>query len=406
LAVALAGGALANVTDFGNPSSVNLLERWNPDGTYGVTTTVTCTYLNPDGTVKSKEVLTFIDGVWTILSYNADDDLLWTTPQAGMYISGGSLDRLQAYARGGNALRFGHGGKDDDRLIEIAYTFDSAITVDKLVAHFSGGDHSPTNYAWFADGAAIPSASVARPADPFDQDNYVRLTGYAYEHTLTTPVTGTTFTFQTFLEGRTWTGEPDLNWYHVAEMHVLGIYLAKDSGQSLAMDGTYNIFYQERNAPTMAWADPNREGEPGVPTGWTDLRNDNNGSKPSVHAGSATWAFENTYELQGMMLTQFDRGRHMQAPLLEASTDGVNWTTLWDNGGNNYVWDPDNALYIPFENAGILASYVRLSWGDHDGSNSGEVDITQFQLFGKAIPEPATMTLLALGGAALLRRRR
>ena len=42
------------------------------------------------------------------------------------------------------------------------------------------------------------------------------------------------------------------------------------------------------------------------------------------------------------------------------------------------------------------------NWWDNGGVDYG---ITQFQAFGPPVPEPATMTLLALGGLAMLRRR-
>jgi len=412
LALILAGGAAA--VDFTSDlSTINLLERWNTNGTYGVTTTIKVTHYT-NGVETGWDVHSLLNGVWTVSSFDANaNPTSGPNPSTGQDVSGADMNRIQAYARGGNAPRFQHSRTTGvDKLVEITYTFDADITVDRLVAFWSSANHSPTNYAWYADGVAVPNASVARPDDPFDPVNNVRLDNGTYEHVLSTPVTARTFTFTTYLEGRTDIGVADLNWYHCAELHGLGIYLADGYNQKLALDGTYNIFYQEvfsqeGKTPITAWTDPNREGQPDVPYSWTDCHEEpKNGAKPPNDAGSCTWVFDNTYELYGMILTQFDQGRHLAAPLLEVSTDGENWLPVWGDGETNYVWKSD-VLYIPFaSDEPILASQVRLSWGDHDGSNSGVVEITQFQLFGRAIPEPATMTLLALGGLAMLRRRR
>ena len=51
-----------------------------------------------------------------------------------------------------------------------------------------------------------------------------------------------------------------------------------------------------------------------------------------------------------------------------------------------------------------------MSWVQGDFNNDGKVSFADYLLleqnFGKSIPEPATLSLLVLGGLAVLRRRR
>jgi len=65
----------------------------------------------------------------------------------------------------------------------------------------------------------------------------------------------------------------------------------------------------------------------------------------------------------------------------------------------------------------VVGSEIRMSWSDSgdvgvDGQGRPTInggagrELNSFQLFGAAIPEPATMSLLVLGGLAMLRRRR
>ena len=84
------------------------------------------------------------------------------------------------------------------------------------------------------------------------------------------------------------------------------------------------------------------------------------------------------------------------------------WVTL--NGGASYTFNPGTGL-IDYDNVttvdftGQLARFVRIriqsNWNDNSGG--GYVGMSEVDFF--EVPEPATLTVLALGGLALLRRK-
>jgi len=94
------------------------------------------------------------------------------------------------------------------------------------------------------------------------------------------------------------------------------------------------------------------------------------------------------------------------------SIDGVNFSTIFDSMGTNYwasgvrnqVLRFDQGIDYALQNAGYTT--FRYSVTQSVGGNAHALG--EIEYFGavQLIPEPATMTLLALGGLALLRRRR
>ena len=93
--------------------------------------------------------------------------------------------------------------------------------------------------------------------------------------------------------------------------------------------------------------------------------------------------------------------------------DAITQVGLWyspDETGNNWIPLGDgpfslnvNTTYQEINLGGVEAKRVRL---DVLGIKSGNLTyIPQLHLYGSPVPEPAAMTLLALGGLAMLRRR-
>jgi len=351
LASLLAGGALADVY-FSNPSSVNLLERWNSDGTYG---------LQLEGTFSA---------------YRHSDSYAWS----GNY-GYNELLRTVLYAchSAGTGMHFVQAGADIDLWVDVTFTFPSPMTVDTFVTSFRDQkSQNPNNYQWLDDKENV--LVDVRSATDF--------TGSAYRTDTSAlgPVTTSSVTFRMFIQGM-----DDRAIFDRAEVIGLGAYLA--SGQSLAMDGCYNIFYEETNV--TGDFDPR----------WTDHRIGDTGGKPGdavgkpQQAGSCVWEFSREYELTSMMLANYEYNRYLAEAKLEISDDGKTWSDLWYN--EEYHWNI-NDPFIHFA-PDMTARFLKLSWG----ANSNPVELAEFQLFGKpTIPEPMTMTLLAMGGLALLRRRR
>ena len=90
-------------------------------------------------------------------------------------------------------------------------------------------------------------------------------------------------------------------------------------------------------------------------------------------------------------VTQFDQAIHPNPPHGAGSITGVTYD--FDDGNNG----TNNARYILFS--------IATSYGTEGGYVDGNfVGLNEVQF--TAVPEPATMSLLAIGGIALIRRRR
>ena len=366
VAAVLAGGAMADgpVTTFTNASSVNLLERWNSDGTYGMPIKATCTYVG--GPVNGRvDTVTNANFSTALNSYNL--------ACLANYTSLGTTNFSRSSVLG------------EDRVIEITYTFDTPVYLDRVSCVFGGTTYAPNNYQWLINGNATPV---------IDKYQASRLAG-SYVDPLPQGTLVSTLTFRMTADGCP-NGDP--NFYNNVRLGGLGAYLA--AGQSLAIDGTYNIFYQETAKPKGNFN-----------AAWTNHVMGENGGKPGA-PGVCTWEFSQAYEMCGFMLTQYDTTRALDKMRLEVSLTGEDgsWTSIipeslgllqYPDGSFRYV---DKRQYIQLTTP-VVGQYVRLTWDNNTNSNT-EVEISEFQLFGKPIPEPATMTLLALGGVALLRRRR
>ncbi|MCL2700715.1 MAG: PEP-CTERM sorting domain-containing protein [Phycisphaerae bacterium] len=106
--------------------------------------------------------------------------------------------------------------------------------------------------------------------------------------------------------------------------------------------------------------------------------------------------------IDGFMIAGGYAGELMGSFALQYSLDdGSTWTTAFVNTTNEFM--------IIGEFAPITASYWRFNFTAPEenaiGWSGNYVRVTEIMMFAP-IPEPATMSLLALGGLALLRRRR
>jgi len=110
------------------------------------------------------------------------------------------------------------------------------------------------------------------------------------------------------------------------------------------------------------------------------------------------------YDLQWMRMLNEDYGSYIDLFSVEyLLADGLTWQTV--PGLDNLTQQPNIAEY----DLSMLPATTGLRLNIVNPSSQGHniLRLREFEVFGTpAIPEPATMVLLAMGGLALLRRRR
>ncbi len=342
------GATSSFADDFSKPTTINLLEKWttNGSGAYGLPFT-----------------------------YSED--------QAG----GPGPIRLGNYSTESFGWRVGLPGAGSTKTVSVTYTFPSAVNLGRLTASWRLPNHSPIAIR-FKDAAGTTIASDANAAG---------FGGGVYSYTVN--VATNKLTLECDLDNN---GLP----HSPAAFQCLGIGAYLAAGQRLEIDGSYDILYEEAQVGgplkmTVSGTGGN--------AGWYDHVGPgvNNGEKPNGATDSVTYAFSKEYELYGANIPQYDAGRILNRARIETSVDGSIWSTVfYDANGWQYTGEaaPSQYGYMPWQVAkdqSWKARYVRLSWAN----NTNPVEITEFQLFGIALPEPSALTLAALGGLALLRRR-
>lgn len=164
-----------------------------------------------------------------------------------------------------------------------------------------------------------------------------------------------------------------------------GAYLAP--GSTLAMDsGNYNIFYEEIEGVRMT-----QNGGAGA----SNMTNKLTSYWTTPATGAVTYQLSQSYSFVGAYLTQLEN-RTRNGVMFEVSEDGVNWRIAY--GPTSIT---TSGMYIPFTRR-LDGDWLRFSW-TATGVGGG-TEITELQVF--ALPEPASLLLAGLAGAALLARRR
>jgi len=400
LAASLACGALAEdakepVLFFSNPSSVNLLNCWNPDGSYGLAFVATYSTYNNNGDLN-------------VADTNLGDPYKRFN---GAGVRGPA--RFLDFSRNAGQIQGGANGS----WYEITYDLGVPIEIGKLDIYWennSSGRYG-AHYQWLGDNGQF----IAGWENP--TETYMTNTTTTHDvanpqfglssKTLTTPVTTQMLTLRVYIEagrGDTWS----------PRIHGLGVFATND--QSLPIDGRYNILCQETAAGIGSHNLAGQIGGGGTfsVTNWTNRAYDVGqfkiGDSNAAPFGScATWEnFSQDYEMYGFILTMYDA--KLVTNLKVEVYNGTEWVLAWGGeNGKDYRWltndtnDPaysvTDVAYIAFDKP-VVGNGVRVSWGPISPSSYAE--FRQFQVFGAAIPEPATMTLLALGGLAMLRRRK
>ena len=331
-----------NYATFSDPTVVNLLQKWSTDGT------------------------------WMIGAQGNHN---------GNSIGTQDLQRAVVFARYAAGWRV---NINQNSVISVTYTFPSPVTIDTVSLSFFEAGHMPST-------ANCVTFSFDRGDDVIVD---CRLVTTADNGAVRYPISERTVTSMTVTFNPAVTGNNG-----VFELDGIGAYLAK--GQSLAIDGTYNVFYQESSQTaegTGSFANAWK---------WADCSGDTV-AQPNGGPGLAEWHFSQDYTFYGAHITYMMSNILRGAQVWVSDDEGLTWRPMIaldvDEEGNEIPFNWKQS-YQSFAEP-LTGSWVRLTWED---SSVGSSEITSFQLFGAAIvpvPEPATMSLLALGGLALLRRRR
>jgi len=331
-------------TTFTNPEQINILERWNSDGSYGYEESTT----------------------------------------AGKPLSTATWFRLYE-----NAMHGGNGSPVTARI-----TFDQAMPLDHLLLQWRPQwDHAPTTWEIYDQNGLIASDSASSSGDFLRTYQVPSLDGVNPRPA------------SQYLELVTSTSSSG-----VLDLARFAAYLAP--GTPLAIDGTFNVFYEEASKMTVTsgYYDTAVNAERG---GWLAENVGNLYSFATTEfncgcywddrwessAGWVEWELSQPYTFSGVFLTKYSASSHAWINGLTFKVfdeDAEEWVTVFGPQGIN------DSGYLAFSNE-VTGSKIEMSWAGMPGGGGHE--ILQLQLFGAAIPEPATMSLLVLGGLALLRRR-
>jgi len=351
---------------FSNSTSVNLLERWQPDG---------------------KNLVYY---------YNETSDV-------------GKLSQAMLYKRHVGGMYSATLHTAPSTVVAHVDIGTDGVQLDKITLEWRQDNHTPTWWEIWDNNGMIGSGKC-------DADHPFTLDTLEYSISKLELSPGVPWPTSTYLEIRTSnasyaaTGNPCLDILH------FGAYAAK--GIELTMDGTFNIFQEERTKlgtgfSVEAQRFDRTDGR--TPTGTFDAGWLTNGGRDCVGlgmAGEIIWTFSREYTLSGAYLTK-EGGGDIVGLTFEVF-DGTKWVEVFASNvsASGYVYFRDMVTGDPIE---ITGGKLRMSWDD-SGEPSGTTgwnggggrELSEILLFGYAlapIPEPATMSLLVLGGLALLRRR-
>jgi len=403
LAVVAAPATLAETYYFSDPTSINLLERWN-----WVSSGVVAD--RPDDNPSGNPLY---NRAWNGNYYyyatagNYGDKPMWGSQEirgaegalhGGMPGPGTYYDEVaEMWKTGtqvpGSNLVLPNGGAWG------TFTLGETRLVGKLTITWRDIAHTPDQW-WILDQTGAPVAQGTKA------DLYV---GGVIGGTLKDNWKNVEYLFPSGIHVSTLTFAAPRTDQTLCDLPGFGAYLANVPDVRLAMDGTFNIFREEaplgldengqpKPMKMTVDASPGFLGSAGNLYDGKESPNFNGGEGP----GWVEWTFSREYTFTGALITMQsdsiggDLTNYMQELTFEV--DGV---TVYP-ATNVY-----STRYVEFRDALgnlVTGDTLKMSWTKGGG---GGREMMELQLFGMApIPEPATMTLLALGGLAMLRRGR
>ncbi len=268
---------------------------------------------------------------------------------------GGDPLRAVDYSPPGGSFRMAGNGVSGG--VKATYTLKEAMNIGKIMIAFRVDNHCPTQFNYTVK----------------DQ-NGVLCTGNQYPYannTITQSVNGKNSKYIEL------SFNPSDSQHNVIEIVHFSAYAAK--GEPVALTGSYNILNQEKTVMTVS-------GVGYSPEWYSGAYNPSypNGVKPVGNNGNVTMQFSRQYILTGAALKNYDTNRVLKGATIDVSTNGTTWTTIYGSPTTNYKYNSATYGYLPFATP-VTVKWVRLSWTGNTDAGNDPVEITQFQLFGKAV---------------------
>lgn len=266
--------------------------------------------------------------------------------------SAGDPTNAVEYALGGTGWYVGNSQNQPNNTVSARFTFPQPLRLAKVVLQWRENSHSPGNYTISDQTGVI----ISDTNGPFD--------GTLREHSFAPR-------YCEYLELSSNPANTEINAF---ECNMIRAYLAPE--EVFPITGLTNILFEEDTKMKVSGT--------GYDPVWYD--HSTSPAKPSSEGGSLTLHFSREYEMLGAFITHYDSQRYLAKARIEISRDGINWTSVYAADEYHFRANPElrNNGYITWDvppDTDLTARWLRLSWG----ANENPVDITELQLFGRAL---------------------
>ncbi len=284
-------------------------------------------------------------------------------------IDGGGWNAQITYNNTANALDTG----------SIQISLPQAVTIQRIVQTYGG--NRPVNYSLLGSTTGFTGMTTLVPSTALSGST-TTYTGPTTARYIESDFLGTVSRY-----------------FQMQEMKAF-----PPAGASIGLDQGYNLLAQRSMATLNSSGGPWRGGDTiGSAFDLSDgsyLRTDTSTTPAWFILDLGSTVGSNGYWVAGAAVSFYHGQSWANGIKVEVSTDMVNWLT-----GYSTTSSIGSSMTLPFGRV-LDARYVRVTNPRPTGSLGPQDALTEFELFGAPIPEPASALLLLAGAAALARRRR